>query len=104
MPSLKTIVQKGDGKAGSNQSWRSFVTINDQGVYVCELWHYNTRMLVWDEVDPTDERVLDFDVGHGSVSDQNGMNIAFRTLGLPYRYDRDIKGGGARITELGRTI
>jgi hypothetical protein len=38
--------------------------------------------------------------GHGSVSDQGGMNTAFKVLGLPLRYDRDYRGGGARITRL----
>jgi hypothetical protein len=34
------------------------------------------------------------DTGHGSVSDQNGMNIAFSVLHLPYYYSR---AGGPEI-------
>ncbi len=64
---------------------------------VAELWHYGTRMLVWNVNSPDDSEVLDWDTGWGSVSDQNGMNIAFRVLGLPYRYNR---AGGAEVTRL----
>ncbi len=40
------------------------------------------------------QEVFDHSTGWGSVSDQNGVNTAFRTLNLPYRYTR---AGGARI-------
>lgn len=101
MSSLKDIVQNQKGKAGSGQSWRvDAYPASDGEISSCILWHYDTVMLQWNSDDPSDRRVLFTSIGHGSVSDQNGMNIAFRTLGLPYRYDRDIKGGGARITEL----
>lgn len=55
---------------------------------VAELWHYGTRMLVWNIDSPLDSEVLDWSLGHASVSDQNGMNTAFEVLGLPYYYSR----------------
>src|SRR5687768_2166796 len=47
------------------------------------LWHYSTPMLTWNVERPSDPDALDFDTGWGSVSDQNGMNTAFKVLGLP---------------------
>ena len=75
------------------------------GWETCELWHYSTRMLVWQikrhaGSDYGYTRLVDYAIGWGSVSDQNGMNTAFRVLDLPYRFDRDSRGGGPRITEL----
>jgi hypothetical protein len=69
---------------------------------IVHLRHYGTTMLVWSVEDPHDLAVLDYSTGWGSVSDQNGMNTAFRELGLPYRFDRDARGGGPRVTELVR--
>src|SRR5439155_21739885 len=40
---------------------------------------------------------LDYSTGHGSVSDQSGMNQAFRLLGLPLYFSRK---GGADILEV----
>jgi hypothetical protein len=59
-----------------------------------QLLHYSTRMLVWNIERPDDPAVLEYSTGWGSVSDQAGMNKAFRALGLPYRYSRS---GGAEI-------
>jgi hypothetical protein len=53
------------------------------------LWHYNTLMLTWNY-----KGLGWYSLGHGSVSDQNGMNIAFKILGFPNYYSRK---GGARI-------
>lgn len=64
---------------------------------VAELYHYSTLMLVWNIESPLDSEVLDWSLGHGSVSDQNGMNTAFRVLDLPYYYSRK---GGADIVSL----
>jgi hypothetical protein len=69
---------------------------------VARLWHYSTPMLRWNVCDPCDPCALDYGIGWGSVSDQNGMNTAFRVLGLPLCYDRDQRGGGPRVTELRR--
>ena len=62
-----------------------------------ELWHYSTRMLHWRESQRNGVELLSLSLGHGSVSDQNGVNIAFRVLGLPLYYQR---AGGAGIIEV----
>ena len=61
-----------------------------------QLWHYGTRMLCWRKSQRYGLELIDCSTGWGSVSDQNGMNTAFRELGLPYRFDRDQRGGGPR--------
>ena len=43
-------------------------------------------MLTWNVASPQDGKYLDYSTGHGSVSDQNGMNTAFRLLGLLERF------------------
>jgi hypothetical protein len=53
-------------------------------------------MLASNPGDPAhDPNVLS--IGWGRVSDQNGMNTAFKLLGLPLRYDRDARGGGPDV-------
>ena len=90
MATLESIIRNRRGKAGSNGSWK--VTNGIGNGYHC-LWHYSTPMLEWYDTGYGVE-VIAYDEGHGSVSDQQGMNIAFRTLGVPYYYSRK---GGARI-------
>jgi hypothetical protein len=92
--SIQTIIERGNGIASA---WR----VHEDG-NIRELWHYSTMMLRWNVENPADPEVLDYSTGWGSVSDQNGMNTAFRVLGLPLRFDRDQRGGGPRITELER--
>lgn len=89
MATIASIIKQGKGTA---HAWR--VEREDER---CELWHYSTRMLVWNGENPNDPDVLDYSTGWGSVSDQNGLNTAFRALDLPYRYDRK---GGAQIVDL----
>jgi hypothetical protein len=93
---LAQIIARGNGRA---HAWR--VERMDGGT-VATLWHYSTPMLTWAIDQPDDPAVLDYGTGWGSVSDQNGMNISFRVLGLALRFDRDARGGGPRITELTR--
>lgn len=65
------------------------------------VYHYRTPMLAfvtdedgqWDG----DLETVDYSIGHGSVSDQNGMNVLFARLGMPYIYRR---ARGARIETL----
>lgn len=80
-----------DGKAGSNQSWRSET---DNGRHY--IYHYSTLMLSYD-VMPSITEYFEWDqdmdtvygsLGHLSVSDQQGMNILFRTLGMPFYFVR----------------
>jgi hypothetical protein len=85
---IEQIIRNGNGRA---HAWR--VEREDDRE---TLYHYSTAMLTWNALDPHDENVLDWDLGWGSVSDQNGMNVAFRTLGLPYYYSR---ANGASIEE-----
>ena len=91
---IDQIISRGRGAA---HAWR----IERDG-NTAQLVHYGTVMLTWNVARPSDSDVLDCSTGWGSVSDQNGMNTAFRVLGLPYRFDRDQRGGGPRITELVR--
>lgn len=57
------------------------------------LGHYATEMLAFD----LRGNVTVLSVGHGSVSDQSGINAALWALGSSMRYSRDIRGGGPRV-------
>jgi hypothetical protein len=95
---LKGIIEAGKGRAGSNGAWR----METHG-FVRRLYHYRTLMLEYRIVRTRDgygHSVISMSEGNGSVSDQGGMNTAFRALNLPYRFDRDQRGGGPRISEL----
>lgn len=87
MPTISSIIQRRKGTAGH---WR----VNAMG-NTFELWHYRTRMLQWADTD-TGPVLLNANTGHGSVSDQQGMNVAFKVLNLPYYFSR--KGGAELIT------
>ena len=84
---LADIIRRAHGRAGSNGAWRverddpADPFIGD----VATLWHYSTPMLRWKISNPSDARVLDWSIGHGSVSDQGGMNTAFRVLGNKFQ-------------------
>lgn len=90
---IEQIIRNG---RGATHGWR---VARDQYDW-CTLVHYSTPMLTWNAKRPAEHEVLS--TGWGSVSDQNGMNTAFRVLDLPFRFDRDQRGGGARISELPR--
>lgn len=103
MTTIAQIIRDGRGCAGSQRSWRVSTGIHQVSANwtlpTVELWHYDTLMLSWSG----DEDGIFYvytSTGHGSVSDQGGMNTAFKVLGLPFRYDRDYRGGGPRITRL----
>jgi hypothetical protein len=96
--SIRQIIEKsyhpleGPKKAGA---WEIRYPSTHAGEYrIAQLWHYNTCMLTWDTINPADPAYLDYDIGWGSVSDQNGMNTAFRILRIPLYYNR---AGGASI-------
>jgi hypothetical protein len=101
MTSIADIISNRSGRAGSGGAWRVERRPDDADPFpgALELWHYSTRMLLWRD-GPDGVDVLDWSLGHGSVSDQRGMNTAFAELDLSYRYDRDERGGGPRLTEL----
>lgn len=88
MATLAQVVRSGKGKA---HNWR--VTLDDNGRDEHTLWHYSTPMLVWRGTHAP-YTLIDCSTGHGSVSDQHGMNRAFNALDLPYHYSRR---GGASI-------
>lgn len=61
------------------------------------LTHYDTELLRWQEIAdaPNANKILiSAYYGIGSVSDQTGLNRAFRILGFPYTYSRNRKTGG----------
>jgi hypothetical protein len=90
---IQDIITRGKG---STHGWR---VERDQYDYDwATLVHYSTPMLTWNTKRPSEHEVLS--LGWGSVSDQNGLNTAFRALDLPFRYNRDQRGGGARISDL----
>jgi hypothetical protein len=102
LTTIAQIIRDGRGYAGSNRAWRCHKS-SDSDPFVgqeYELWHYSTRMLHWLKTSEGTVIPLHASTGHGSVSDQGGMNTAFKVLGLPYRYDRDYPGGGPRITDI----
>jgi hypothetical protein len=65
---------------------------NVGGHAVATFGHFATPMIVIDLHGPRDS--VNLDLGHGSVSDQRGMNGFFTELGLPFRYSRT---GGAGV-------
>lgn len=87
-----------DGKAGSNGAWHSYTYSTGHR----DIYHYSTLMLAYDTLvdgvhwDGNLDTVY-VSTGHGSVSDQGGMNQLFRELGMPLRFDR---AGGAAINRV----
>jgi hypothetical protein len=80
---------------GRTHGWE----VENEGDGLVALVHHGTALLVWEPANLTNG-YLWINIGRGSVSDQNGLNTAFKVLGLPYRMDRDQRGGGPRITTL----
>lgn len=72
---LRRIINRGKGKAGH---WR----VEQQNGY-SRLFHYSTLMAVW-----KGHKIHYMTIGHGSMSDQGGMNIFFKELNVPYYYSR----------------
>lgn len=107
MISVATIADITRRGRGTSHAWRveaSPERVTDSW-QTHHLYHYGTRMLSWRIArhagsDYGYTELVDYSLGWGSVSDQNGMNTAFRVLDLPYRFDRDARGGGPRVTEL----
>ena len=86
---LKQLIERvaADGTAGKAGAWRTERVYID-GARVARLYHHGTMMLQWDIDFPLSSDKLDWSLGWGSVSDQNGMNTAFAVLGLPYYFSR----------------
>lgn len=91
-----------NGRAGSKGSWRLEKGESDPFAGPeWELWHYSTLMLRWTDHFGGGVTIRYTSTGHGSVSDQGGMNTAFKALGVPYRFDR---AGGAQITDISEQL
>lgn len=91
---LQGIIRNRKGRA---HAWRVEAVESDPFVgQEYQLWHYSTLMLHWCHSQGRNY-VVSMAEGWGSVSDQNGMNTAFRELCLPYYYSR---AGGAGIIPL----
>lgn len=96
---IAQIVRQGYGSAGSGDSW---LAVNDRDPFTpyrtVNLYHYGHRMLCWQEWiggEYDGAIVVQWaSLGKGSVSDQNGMNAAFKILGIDWYYSRV---GGAEI-------
>ena len=88
MATIEQIVRDGHGSA-SNGKWRVYRSDSDpfRGTEY-ELWHHGTLMLRWRQSTRYGVEILSASTGHGSVSDQGGMNTAFSVLGVPYYYSR----------------
>lgn len=82
------------GGRGQTHGWR----VERRGD-IAILVHYSTAMLRWDVRAPATSYTV-LSIGHGSVSDQNGVNTFFRLFDVPCRFDRDQRGGGPRVTSL----
>lgn len=95
---IASIIQN---RKGTSHAWRVYREDSTDLFVGTEyaLYHYGTEMLRW--IQRSDGAwILGWSLGHGSVSDQNGMNTAFRILNLRYYMDRDAKGGGPRFRHL----
>lgn len=100
------------GEAGNNGAWASSLVVVDKPVlfhhdifpshYNLAISHYDNVMFHADMYKVDDDRgiiqFLKLDLGRGSLSDQNGMNLFFEVLNLPLYYARDWEGGGPRFT------
>lgn len=96
--SLSDIINRTfEYRPGVAGAWRTEILSDDDTAAIAELYHYNTMMLRWRISTPADSAYLDWSLGWGRVSDQQGMNQAFSILGLPYYYSRR---GGAQILSL----
>jgi len=92
---IKQIVKNGKGRAGHGNHW---CVEFDEASVTFNLYHYGTRMLSWRVDSKLKPHLIDCNTGHGSMSDQNGMNVAFKTLGFDLRYSR--KGGASIVGDV----
>lgn len=82
-------------------SWMADYDRSSNRLYV---WHYSTLMLIADRYHDKSGHelwvILDWSLGWGSATDQQGMNRLFDRLGYPdLSYRRDQAGGGPRIEQ-----
>lgn len=72
---LQRIINRG---RGTTRHWR----VENQKGYK-RLYHFDSLMAIW-----RGKQIIFMSIGHGSFSDQGGMNILFRELNAPYYYTR----------------
>jgi hypothetical protein len=88
-----------DSKTRTASSWRSFDWRGDQSQFR-DIYHYSTLMGRFVRDDSGRWWPVFLGVGHGSASDQNGMNQILMGLGIgTIRYRRDARGGGPRYVD-----
>lgn len=78
MATIAQIVYAGKGVAHAWRVVNAETVIGSDDLDARALIHYSTVMLAWTV---KDKRVFYLSTGHGSVSDQNGVNTALRVLG-----------------------
>ena len=106
-----------DGQHRQVSSWSFHDVLDAGGLRVRMVNHYSTRMLEYHGFDDGTWNVVPVSVGHGSVSDQGGMNqlMGFKRTWIgrgwtfttdygDWVYRRDERGGGARIEHNGETV
>lgn len=74
---IAKIVRNGEGRAGKWRVTGAESVIGSNDIDARALWHYSTVMLAWRT---SDNHIIYKSTGHGSVSDQNGVNIALKVL------------------------
>lgn len=85
------------GKTVKAHNWFSYCWENDDGELILDVYHHFTQMIQFKlrNKEPYNRipvrSVMHLDIGHGSKSDQKGMNRIFVALGLPWYYARDKK-------------
>ena len=91
---IRELVHRANcGKFGVCGPWRTEENVTyflSGPMRTARLYHYSTLMLEWDL---KNGGYVYMSEGHGSVSDQNGMNTAFKVLGFPLYFSR--KGGSS---------
>ena len=82
------------GKTATAHNWFSYCWRNEDDELILNVTHHFTQMIQFKIRNkkphfPIPLRsVMHVDIGHGSKSDQKGMNRIFIALGLPWYYSR----------------
>lgn len=88
-PRLATVEFRENKKTRAG-AWSALDEVDDEGLEVRTLYHYSTAMLAWYYRDPAAWTEV-LSLGHGSVSDQQGVNKVLQALGVGLYYSR--RGG-----------
>lgn len=87
-----------NGRTMTASSWRSVDDVDAWGDCRRRVWHYETLMVEFVFMEDMEAWASGaMSVGHGSVSDANGVNALWAATGSPFRMRRDAKGGGPRV-------